>query len=326
MLYPSAIPIFCQLKKKYLVTGGYGFVGSHLVESLIAEGNDVTVLDNLSNGQLKNLREIKSPVTSYISQVEQLQAAHFDEKFDGIFHLATAPRSSSLQDPMRDIETNCKGMIAVLELAKSHGAKVVFTSNSGIYGSAKDGKPITEAAANNPTTPYDADKLVSEYYCRIYHNIYGVRATCVRFATVYGERQVVNEKLNWRPLVATFVKNVLGNEEVVINGDGEQTRDLIYVKDAVQGVVKAMNSNADDAEVFLLSTNSETSVNQVLHAVEDVTGRKAKVRYNEPLKGDIRRMRYDYSKARESFGFEPQFTVQDGITRLAEYNAKITGN
>jgi UDP-glucose 4-epimerase len=311
--------------KKYLVTGGYGFVGSHLVESLISEGNGVTVLDNLSNGRLTNLHGVKGAVTSYVSQVEQLQAAHFDEKFDGIFHLATSPRSSSLQDPMRDIETNCKGMIAVLELAKSHGAKVVFTSNSGIYGSATDGKAITEAAPNNPTTPYDADKLVSEYYCKIYHNIHGIRATCVRFATVYGERQVVNEKLNWRPLVATFVKNVLGNEDVVINGDGEQTRDLIYVKDAVQGVVKAMASSADDAQVYLISTNTETSVNQVLHSVEDVTGRKAKVRYTGPLKGDIRRMRYDYSKAKQTFGFEPRFSVQEGIARLAEHNEK-TGN
>ena len=294
-------------------------MGSHLVESLVADGNDVTVLDNLSNGRLDNLGSLKDKIKTHVSQVEQMNPAQFEEKFDGLFHLATAPRSSSLQDPMRDIETNCKGMIAVLELARSHGAKVVFTSNSGIYGSATDGKPITEAATNNPTTPYDADKLVSEYYCKIYHNIYGVRATCLRFATVYGERQVVNEKLNWRPLVATFVKNVLGEEEVVINGDGMQTRDLIYVKDAVQGVTKAMASNLDGADVFLISTNTETSVNQVLQSVEDVTGRKAQVRHTEPLKGDIRRMRYDYSKAREAFGFEPKYSVRQGITQLAEY-------
>ena len=305
---------------KYLVTGGYGFVGSHLVETLLDDGHDITVLDNLSNGRLDNLKAVKGKITSYVSQVEQLQAARFDVRFDGIFHLATAPRSSSLQDPMRDIETNCKGMIAVLELARSQGAKVVFTSNSGIYGSATDGKAITESATNNPTTPYDADKLVSEYYCKIYHNIHGVRAACVRFATVYGERQVVNEKLNWRPLVATFVKNVLGNEEVAINGDGEQTRDLIYVKDAVQGVMKAMVSPVDDAEVCLISTNVETSVNQVLDAVQDITGQKAKVKYTEPLKGDIRRMRYDYSKAKARFGFEPKYSMHDGVKRLVEYS------
>lgn len=308
--------------KRYLVTGGYGFVGSHLVERLLADGHDVTVLDNLSNGRLENLAAVKGKVMSYIANVEQLQAAHFAaDKFDGIFHLATAPRSSSLQDPMRDIETNCKGMIAVLELARAHGAKVVFTSNSGIYGSAADGKPITESAVNNPTTPYDADKLVSEYYCKIYHNIHSVKSTVVRFATVYGERQQVNEKLNWRPLVATFVKNVLNQEEVVVNGDGEQTRDLIYVQDAVQGVIKAMNSPIDDADVFLISTNTETSVNQVLAAVQEITGLKARIRRTEPLKGDIRRMRYDYSKAKSRLGFEPKFSVTDGVKRLIEYSS-----
>jgi nucleoside-diphosphate-sugar epimerase len=304
---------------KYLVTGGFGFVGSHLSEELVNQGHDITIIDNLSNGQLSNIAKIKDKVTAYISQVEQLQSAVFNDQFDGIFHLATAPRSSSLADPMRDIESNCKGMIAVLELAKRNGAKVVFTSNSGIYGSSDDGSAINEGSFNNPTTPYDANKLVSEYYCKIYYNIYGVKSTLVRFATVYGERQKVNEKLNWKPLVATFVKNVINNENVKINGDGEQTRDLIYVKDAVQGVLRAMDSSVDNADIFLLSTNTETSVKQVLHLVEEITGKKANVSYDAPLKGDIKRMRYDYSKAKDYLGFEPKFTVRDGISKIVEY-------
>lgn len=293
-------------------------MGSHLVEKLLGDGHQVAVLDNLSNGRMENLTSVKGKVMSYFTNVEQLQSVHFLDKFDGIFHLATAPRSSSLQDPMRDIETNCKGMIAVLELARTHRAKVVFTSNSGIYGSAAEGGSIAESAINNPTTPYDADKLVSEYYCKIYHNIYGVRSTVVRFATVYGERQQVNERLNWRPLVATFVKNVLNHEEVIVNGDGEQTRDLLYVQDAIQGVINAMNSAVDDAGVFLISTNKETSVNQVLTIVQDITGLRARKTHVESLKGDIRKMRYDYSKAKKELGFEPKFSVIDGVKRLIE--------
>ncbi len=304
---------------KYLVTGGLGFVGSHLSEELVNQGHDITILDNLSNGQLSNISKIKDKVTVYIAQVEQLQSTIFNDQFDGVFHLATAPRSSSSADPMRDIESNCKGMIAVLELAKNHGAKVVFTSNSGIYGSSVDGSAINESSVNNPTTPYDANKLVSEYYSKIYYNIHGVKSALVRFATVYGERQKVNEKLNWRPLVATFVKNVVNDESVKINGDGEQTRDLIYVKDAVQGVVKAMNSSVNNADIFLLSTNTETSVKQVPQFVEDIVGKKANATYDEPLKGDIKRMRYDYSKAKENFGYEPKYSVQDGISKIVEY-------
>ena len=307
---------------KYLVTGGYGFVGSHLVEKLVKDGHEVTVLDNLTNGQLDNLGNVRRDITSYLSNVEQMQTTIFNTKFDGIFHLATAPRSSSLKDPMKDIETNCKGMIAVLELARVHGAKVIFTSNSGIYGSAGNIDSINENSINDPTTPYDADKLVSEYYCKIYHKIHGVRSTIVRFATVYGERQVVNEKLNWRPLVATFVKNIVNRETVVVNGDGDQTRDLIYVEDAVRGVLKAINSDVDNADVFLISTNVETSVNQVLQHVQEIAGVKAKVSHSEPLKGDIRRMKYDYSKAKKSLGFEPNYSVHEGIKRLVGYATK----
>ena len=302
----------------FLVTGGLGFVGSHLVEELVKNGHKVTVLDNLSNGNIQNLSHVEG-ITKDISNVENLETTHFSEKFDGIFHLATSPRSSSLDDPIRDIETNCKGMIRVLEIAKKNNAKVVFTSNSGIYGSAEEGKAIDENSINNPTTPYDADKLVSEYYCKIYHNIHGGKSAVVRFATVYGERQVVNEKLNWRPLVATFVKKIVNNEEVTINGDGEQTRDLIYVKDAVQGVIKAMNSSNDNANIFLLSTKTETSVNDVLHLIEDIVGLKAKIRKTDPLKGDIKRMKYDYNKAKEKLGYEPKFSVKDGIERLVKY-------
>jgi UDP-glucose 4-epimerase len=307
---------------KYLVTGGFGFIGSHLVEELVNNGHKVTVLDNLSNGQLSNLEGIKNRITSYISNVEQLQHTYFTESFDGIFHLATAPRSSSLNDPMRDIETNCKGMIAVLELAKNHGAKVVFTSNSGIYGSKDDGSAIDETSTNNPTTPYDADKLVSEYYCSIYHKIYSIHSVVLRLATIYGERQKVNEKLNWRPLVATLAKNMVNDEQVVIDGDGNQTRDLVYVKDVVRGIVKAMDSSADNADVFLLSTNKETSVNQVLHAVEEVVGKKANPQYGPQLKGDIRRMRYSYAKAKSKLGFEPKYDIHDGITKLIDYIQK----
>lgn len=292
------------------------------MEKLCNDGHDVTVLDNLSNGLLSNLEHLKNKITTYLANVEQIQSTNFMKKFDGIFHLATAPRSSSLIDPMRDIESNCKGMIAMLELARAHGAKIVFTSNSGIYGSAPDGTSINENFDNNPTTPYDANKLVSEYYCKIYHRIHKVRSTVVRFATVYGERQQVNERLNWRPLVATFVKNLMNNEEVAINGDGEQTRDLIYVQDAVQGVIRGMESIIENADIFLISTNTETSVNQVLHYVEDITGLKSRVRHTEPLPGDIRRMKYDNSKAKEKLDFRPKYSVEEGIMKIVEHNSR----
>ena len=127
------------------------------------------------------------------------------------------------------------------------------------------------------------------------------------------------KKLNWRPLVATLAKNVVNDEQVVIDGDGEQTRDLVYVKDVVQGIMRAMESSIDNAEVFLLSTNKETSVNQVLQVIEEIVGKKADVRYGPPLKGDIRRMRYSYAKAKSKLGFEPKYNIHDGIRKIVDY-------
>ena len=306
----------------FVVTGDFGFIGSHLTEELYNACYYVTVFDHLNNGDQNNLLHLKNKITLYTSNLEQIKSTIFRKEFDGIFHLATAPRSSSLKDPLRDIETNCKGMISVLELAKKDDAKVVFTSNSGIYGSTNNGGPIDENSINNPTTPYDANKLVSEYYCKIYHNIYNTRSAIVRFATVYGERQRVNEALNWRPLVATFVKNVLRKENVTVNGDGLQTRDLLYVKDAVQGVIKAMESSSNSAEIFLLSTNTETSVNKVLRVIEDIVRIKANVVHSDFLKGDIMRMRYNYTKAQRILGYRPSYSLEQGVGRLVEYMQK----
>lgn len=293
---------------RYLVTGGAGFVGSHLVDSLIADGHEVTIVDNLSNGSRDN---VNPKAVFFEMDVRSVSNGFFNkDSFDGIFHLATAPRSSSLADPWTDIDTNLKGMLAVLNLAKAKNAKVVFTSNSGIYGS---GVGIDETWPDKPTTPYDVTKLASEKYCKIWHDIYGVKSCIVRFATVYGPRQRVNEKLNWRPLVATMLKNVLNKEEVIINDNGTQTRDLVYVKDAVQGLRKAMDSDSNDADVFLISSNTETSVFTVMTRIIMLTGIKANWRFTTPLSGDIQSMRIDHSKAKAVLGYEPQYTLDDGI-------------
>lgn len=297
---------------KFLVTGGAGFVGSHLTEHLVKDGHDIVILDDLSNGSeenishLKNIHLVKGSVTNIPAEISS-------QTFDGIFHLATHPRSFSLNDPFKDLEVNAKGMLNILEIAKKQNIKIVFTSNSGICGSP-DFIPVDETHKDKPSTPYDANKLVSEYYCKIYHNIYGVKCIIFRLATVYGPRQKVNLKLGWRPLVATLVTDVYTGNNPTIFGSGNQTRDLIHVSDVVQGLTKGFKSNINNAEVFLLSTKTETSVNQVLEMVFEITGKRTNVNRKPENLGDIPRMFLSYEKAQKNVGFEPQISLKEGIT------------
>ena len=299
---------------KYLVSGGAGFVGSYLVEELLNQGHKVIVVDDLSNGNESNLK----PSPNLEIKIANVVNVKIDDKIDGVFHLATVPRSFSLDDPINDIEINCKGMINMLELSRKNKCKIVFTSNSGIAGSMDLGVPIDENYPDRPSTPYDADKLVCEHYAKIYHNVYGTKCAMVRFATIYGYKQVVNEKLNWKPLVATFLKQMKNNEQIYINGDGNQTRDLTYVKDAVQGVIKAMFSEVIDSQIAIISTQTETSVNQVFKILKEKIGYDKEPIYTDALKGDLKSMKLSYKKATEIYGYEPKYTPEEGISEMIQ--------
>jgi len=299
---------------RYLVSGGAGFVGSYLVEELLNQGHKVIVVDDLSNGKQSNLMTSSNLEV----KIDNVVNVEIDGKLDGIFHLATVPRSFSLEDPNNDIEINCKGMINMLELARKNDCKIVFTSNSGIAGSMDLGDPIDESYPDRPSTPYDADKLVCEHYAKIYHNVYGVKCAMVRFATIYGYKQVVNEKLNWKPLVATFLKQMKNNEQIYINGDGNQTRDLTYVKDAVQGVMKAMLSKVEDSQVAIISTQTETSVNKVFKILKEKIRYDKEPIYTEALKGDLKSMKLSYKKATDIYGYKPKYTPEEGISEMID--------
>jgi nucleoside-diphosphate-sugar epimerase len=210
-----------------LVTGSLSFIGPHFTEKLYKVGHDLIVLDHLSNGFQHNLSHLKNTITIYFSNVEQIKSTIFDNKFEIIFSLAIIARSSNLLDPFQNIEPNYEGTVPALELAKKENIKVIFTSNSCIYGSKDNNSSIDENSVTNSTTPYDANTLVSKFYYQIYYDISNVHSAVVLFAT--GERQSVNQSLNWKPVVATFVTNLSSNENVTINGDSEQSRELLYV-------------------------------------------------------------------------------------------------
>jgi UDP-glucose 4-epimerase len=308
--------------KNVLVTGGAGFVGSHLVETLVKKGINVTVIDDFSNGNKENLNSCLEKIKLINFDVSNSDWSLLNEITpDTIFHLATHPRSFSLSDPKRNLEVNVLGTLNVLEFAKKNNSKFIYTSNSGICGEPKF-FPVTEEHPEDCKTPYDANKLIGEHYAKIYHEIYGIYITIFRLAAVYGERQKVNESLGWRPLVATLVQKIISDETPSIQWDGNQTRDLIYVKDVVNGLIKGAESNEHAGMMFLLSTNKETSVNQVFDMICKLTKKEITPKYEEKNLGDLRRMILSYDKAKLAFDYTPEFSLKDGVLRYIEWLKK----
>jgi UDP-glucose 4-epimerase len=203
----------------------------------------------------------------------------------------------------------------VLEVARRSDAKLVFTSNSGIYGDPSY-LPMDEQHPINCKTPYDVNKYASELHMRAYQRQYGLATVACRLATVYGPRQRVNEKLGWRPVVATFLERVAKGKRPTIFGDGEQTRDLIYVRDVVDGLVKAFHSNDANGEVFNLGSGTETSINSVLRKICEILGKDIEPERQSPSVGDIRRMCCSNLKAKKTFGFKIKYPLD---TALKEY-------
>lgn len=311
-----------KTRKTYLITGGAGFVGSHLAETLTKQGHRVVIVDDFSNGTMKNLKGFADKVTVIRGDISwnvaKLNRIFRPYRFNGIFHLACWPRSLSVENPQRDMEVNAEGTLHMLQIAEKHGCKLVFTSNSGILGNP-DYIPMDEKHPDKPYTPYDANKLVGEYYCKIYYRLHNVPVGIVRFAAVYGDRQ--RTKPGWKPLIAEFTNNVIHNKKSVIEWDGNQTRDFIYVKDAVQGVLKAFHGTTKD-EYYLISTNSEVSVNMLYRVVNKLLRKNVGIIHKPKKPGDLRRMRLSYKKAFKTFGYMPKYNLEQGVQNYISWYLK----
>ncbi len=305
-----------------LITGGTGFVGTHLIDALINRGVKIAVVDDFSNSSAKNLEHVKDKVAIMKRDISDTDWSFLNSFHpDVIFHLATHPRSFSIQDPIRNLQVNALGTLNVLEYARKNSSKVVYTSNSGICGEPKF-FPVTEDHPDYCKTPYDANKLVGENYARIYNNIHGVYTIIFRLATVYGERQKSNPKLGWKPLIPQLVDDIKSGRTPVINWDGEQTRDLIHAEDVVKGLIGGAESTQYGGEMFLLSTNIETSVNKVFEMICRISNKKVVPKYADKLPGDLRRMVLSYDKAKKAFGFNPKIGIEEGIQRYINWYRK----
>jgi UDP-glucose 4-epimerase len=298
-----------------LITGGAGFVGSHLVEKLASLGHEIDIIDDLSNGSKDNLRNVMNKIRfAERDVVEPFTDMYQDRKLDVIYHLACYPRSRSFGNPKRDVEVNVIGIVNALELARLKKARVIFSSNSGIYDTSRI--PISEKTSDDPKTPYDLDKLQAENFMKLYGNVYGLEYVIFRFATVYGPRQRVSEE--WKPVIMEFVSKLRRGEAPTIYWDGEQTRDFIYVEDIVNALVLALNNKRALGETIILGSGQETSINALYKAVGNLLDSSIQPMHRLKQLGDIRRMRYDCRKANKLLGWKAEVPLHDGIRRVIE--------
>ena len=285
-----------------------------MVDRLVTEGHKVIIFDDMSNGLLENLYPVFRKISLFNRDISKPFYKEFPiaTKSDVIYHLACFPRSMSYLDPIRDAEVNILGMINVLELARKTGAKVIFSSNSGIYDTSK--LPINEDAIDTPKAPYDLTKLVAEKYLSLYNEAYGVEYTILRFATVYGPRQRLAE--DWKPVIVEFIDKLSKGIAPTIYWDGLQTRDFVYVDDIVDALILAKDSEEALGEKIILGSGVETSINDVYEKVSDLLGVDIEPLRGPKALGDIARMRYDCAKAERILGWKAKISLDEGIGNI----------
>jgi UDP-glucose 4-epimerase len=287
------------------VTGGAGFIGSHVVDALIARGDEVHVVDNFATGRRENLN---GTAAVHEHDIREPLGALFDEiRPEVVVHLAAqADVGTSVERPLFDAEVNVLGTLNVLEAARPHGAQLIFSSTGGaIYGECE--RPAREDDERRPLSPYGTAKLGAEEYLATWNRLHGGRHVALRFANVYGPRQLT--KLEGG-VVAIFVDRLRAGEGVTIFGDGEQTRDYVYVGDVVEAVLTAVGQ---DGGVFNVGTGTETSVNELFEACREVAGVAAGADHAPARPGDVLRSVLDVSRTERELGWRSRTPLAEGL-------------
>jgi UDP-glucose 4-epimerase len=288
-----------------VVTGGAGFIGSHVVEALLARGDEVHIVDTLVTGRREN---VPSPATLHERDIREPAPDLWAElRPDVVVHLAAqADVGTSVEQPELDAAVNVLGTIRVLEEARRHNAQIVFSSTGGaIYGECE--RPAREDDPRRPLSPYGTAKLAAEEYLATWNRLYGTRHVALRFANVYGPRQLAELEGG---VVAIFADRLRNGQGVTIYGDGEQTRDFIYVGDVVEAVLAAIGR---DGGVFNVGTGQETSVNELFDACGRAAGVDAKAEHAPARPGDVLRSVLDVSRAERELGWRPRWSLEEGL-------------
>lgn len=301
----------------YLITGGAGFIGSHIAEHLAGEGHAVRIFDNLSSGHLANLDHLRDRVAFVRGDVRDRAA--IEAAMQGVefcFHeAALVSVFESVEKPVENHDINMTGTLNVLQAAKLAGVRrVVFASSAAVYGN-DPALPKREDMRPQPASPYAAGKITGEYYLSLFAQLYGVETVSLRYFNVFGPRQ--DPKSMYSGVISKFTDDVRTGRTPTIFGDGGQTRDFVFVKDVVQANIRAMRSpGVGRGEAFNVATGRTSSLLDLLAAIGTLVGRKIEPVFKEARQGDIRHSAADIGRARSELGYEPGFTLNAGLDIL----------
>jgi UDP-N-acetylglucosamine/UDP-N-acetyl-alpha-D-glucosaminouronate 4-epimerase len=302
---------------KVLVTGGAGFIGSHIVDRLLAEGHSVRVLDNFSTGRRENLADVLSDievVEGDIESYEQVQNAV--SGCEVVLHQAALPSvPRSVQDPLRSNATNVTGTLNVLLAARDSGVRrVVYASSSSIYGASPE-LPKHEGLLPQPISPYAVAKLAGEGFCRSFNEVFSLEAVALRYFNVFGPRQDPRSHY----AVPNFITALTNGGHPVVYGDGEQSRDFTYVGNVVEGNLLAMTAKGVAGKAYNLGAGERTTLNELLRQIGSLVGREPDPRYEAPRLGDVKHSHADVSAAQRDLGYSPSVSVEEGLRLTLEW-------
>lgn len=303
--------------RQVLVTGGAGFIGSHLVEALLARGEQVRVLDNLSTGRREHLAAVANHpnlelLVGDLGDPDGLRAAV--RGVEVVFHQAavrSVPRS--VEDPWAAHDVNASGTLRLLLAAREAGVRrVVYASSSSVYGH-QETLPLHEGLRPAPLSPYAVSKLAGEHYCRVFASLYGLETVSLRYFNVFGPRQ--DPASRYAAVIPRFIRAALRGEPLEVHGDGKQTRDFTYVSNVVEANLRAAEAPGVSGAVFNVAGGERHSVLDLVRALEELLGRDLPMIHTPPRPGDVRDTQADVSRTRAALGLVPSVSFRDGLRR-----------
>ena len=298
-----------------LVTGGGGFIGSHLVRRLLRDGARVRVLDNFATGRRSNLAEEIDEIELIEGDLQSYERVHNAVRgCEVAFHLGALPSvPRSIQDPLTSNATNVIGTLNVLLAARDEGLRrVVHASSSSLYGASRE-LPKREEMPTLPIAPYAVSKLAAEGYCRAFHEVYGLETVALRYFNVFGPGQ--DPQSQYAAVIPNFIVAALEGRSPSIHGDGEQSRDFTYVDNAVEANLLAASAPGAAGEAFNIACGERTTLNEIVARIADLCGHEVKAQHGESRPGDVRHSLADIGKARRILGYDPLVDFEEGLRR-----------